>query len=195
MPRMKMHDPPVFVSANPSRNYNDGDRTRTALGAAIHWYPAYNDGIQDNAKTGGIGIGFGEVTRTDNRAAAGGPASWSASGPTNRVLWDEKFTGPNRDGSSPTAWVETKSGISSEVRDRLLREKENPSGKSRMAATVHAASAASVAPAKDAAWSAGAREGKNAKYFDSLSGRLGPPWGPPQNPVNSGKPMAKKTGA
>lgn len=36
----------VFVSGDPRRQYDEVFRTRTALGASIHWFPAYNDGVQ-----------------------------------------------------------------------------------------------------------------------------------------------------
>ena len=210
----KVHAQPVFVSANPSRAYNErcartatrphahrlaplpracrapvdrslaSDRTRTALGASIHWWPAYNDGVKNDKL--GLGIGFGEVTRQDNRAAGGGPAAWGAPGAHNRVLWDEKFTGPNRAGSNPTAWIETRSGITSDVRDQLLREKENkpkgafvglptPESAKKMAAVQETESQPS--PSK---WTT-ARD--DPKYFDQLTKQLGPPWNAPVRKV------------
>ena len=160
------------------------DRTRTALGASIHWWPAYNDGVKNDKL--GLGIGFGEVTRQDNRAAGGGPAAWGAPGAHNRVLWDEKFTGPNRAGSNPTAWIETRSGITSDVRDQLLREKENkpkgafvglptPESAKKMAAVQETESQPS--PSK---WTT-ARD--DPKYFDQLTKQLGPPWNAPVRKV------------
>jgi len=165
-PKMKFHPSGVMVSPSPKADSWAGDtRTRTALGAAIHWWPAYNDGVKET----GLGIGFGEVTTMDNRAAGGGPASWAAPIETNRVLWDQKFTGPAPSevtGGNCTTWIETKGVITASKVVAAMREKEN------------AANARAPAPAEASKWHS-ARHVRD-KRFDQLTGRLGPPWNAPR---------------
>ena len=45
MQKRDKFEPPVFVTGDPRRQYNEQFETRQALGAAIHWFPAYNDGV------------------------------------------------------------------------------------------------------------------------------------------------------
>ena len=42
---------PVFVTGDPRRQYDEVFETRQALGASIHWYPAYNDGVQGEVRS------------------------------------------------------------------------------------------------------------------------------------------------
>lgn len=103
--------------------WNENDRTRTALGQAIHWYPAYNDGVKGEIARS-MGIGFGEVNSNDNRAR-GGSASWGDPVFTENVRFAEKYVPPAAAGSNPTAWVEyNKGGVTSDQRDALLAQKE-----------------------------------------------------------------------
>ena len=180
-PKMRMHDPPVFVSANPARQYNHDDRTRTAMGAAIHWFPAYNDGTKGDA----MSVGFGEVSRVDNnRAVGGGPASWAAPETTNRVLWEEKFIGPTPLGSNPIAQLEFKS-------ERTQREQANGINAGGMVPPPAAhASALAPAPADEPKpWQKG---GKSSKYFDPVTGKLGPPFAPPTSTMTRPHPFMKQ---
>ena len=55
MQKRDYREPPVFVTGDPRRQYNEQFETRQALGASIHWFPAYNDGVQ------------GEVSRLQSR--------------------------------------------------------------------------------------------------------------------------------
>ena len=49
-----------------SSTYGEDARRRTTLGPAIHWWPAYNDGVADT----NLGIGFGEVAAATVAARA-----------------------------------------------------------------------------------------------------------------------------
>jgi hypothetical protein len=73
-------------------------------------------------------------------------------------------------GGNCMTWIETRAKMTADVRDRLLREKEN----ARVG--VGPAGAAPVTPAPKSV-AAVARE---AKKFDQLTGRLGPPWNAPR---------------
>jgi hypothetical protein len=87
--KMNFHPSGVLVSPSPKAVASERNH-RTALGASIHWWPAYNDGLSHPT----MGIGFGEVTTADTRALQNGPAGWAEPKVNNRMLWDEKFTGP-----------------------------------------------------------------------------------------------------
>ena len=41
----------VFVTGDPRRQYDEVFETRQALGASIHWFPAYNDGVQGEVRS------------------------------------------------------------------------------------------------------------------------------------------------
>ena len=161
MPRLKVHEPPVFVSASPARQYNHEDRTRTALGAAIHWFPAYNDGTKGEA----LNVGFGEVSRKDTRAVPGGPATWAAPETANRMLWEEKYIGPRPPGSNPFAWVESSSGMTTGSRFTEIAQKEKENAAHAKAAAAQAETSTNVV---------------KGKYFDQLTGQLGPPFSAPK---------------
>lgn len=86
----------------------------------MEWWPMYND--QPELKDGSRAMAG--LSANDNRASATGEVAWADEGAHERKRWDEKYVGANRAGSNPIAWVETKSGLTSDVRDRLLAQKE-----------------------------------------------------------------------
>ena len=190
---MKIHDPPVFVSGNARREYNEVDRTRTALGASIHWFPAYNDGVKgDFAKQ--MGIGFGEVTGADQRGGEG-RATWAAN---DRLRWDAKYCAPPAYGSNPLSQIETKDGLTFDQRnqrDKLLREKENAGNASPPKAGQNPLAKMKWQAAKEAVTEKepadtppklqnvlGQVEARHQRYFENLTGRLGPPFNAPTTP-------------
>jgi hypothetical protein len=113
----------VELYSGPKNVWTESDKTRSALGEAIHWYPAYNDGVKGEVARS-MGIGFGEVNNSDNRAR-GGNAVWGDPVIQENIRFAEKYAPPLAAGSNPTAWIEyNKGGVTSNERDALLRQKE-----------------------------------------------------------------------
>ena len=78
----------ILQSGGPKNVWTDNEKTRTALGDAIHWFPAYNDGVKGEVARS-LGIGFGEVSNHDNRAR-GGEAAWGDPVVTENIRFGEK---------------------------------------------------------------------------------------------------------
>ena len=64
------------------------------------------------------------LSANDTRAQDNGPVAWADDGAHARVRWDEKYIASDEGHLGPTAWTESKHGMTSDIRDKLLAEKE-----------------------------------------------------------------------
>jgi hypothetical protein len=117
---VRMSGTPKAVSPTEIRS-KPKDASGSHLNAGVQeWFGMYNDRPQVNDGAAAMA----GLSANDNRARATGPAQWADPGVSNRSLWDEKYVPSNPAGSNPVSWVESKSGITADVRDALLAEKE-----------------------------------------------------------------------
>jgi len=107
----------VYGSAKDKFAYtnNDAAKTRTALGPSASYFAMYNDRPDEAMSATEAG---------DTRAMIGKGANWGDPLMRNRMMWDEKYVGPQIWGSNPLNQMETKGGLTMDQRDQLLREQE-----------------------------------------------------------------------
>ena len=103
---------------------SEEERTRTALGPALQWYGMYHDRPEVLSSMAGL-------SKRDNRAEAGGSASWSDSAVISRYRWDEKHVKRRPDMPEPTQPGTVRDGAAltklKEQRDQASRNGSPPS--------------------------------------------------------------------
>ena len=116
---MSGHPSPSNTTSRTLAKMTEAERTRTALGPAAQWAGMYHDRPESDSGNAMAGLSV-----NDNRAKAGGAAGWGNPLGVERKRLEEKYVGSPIAGSNPTAWIENKSGVESDVMAGLLREKE-----------------------------------------------------------------------
>lgn len=116
---MSGHPSPSSTTSRTLARMSEAERTRTALGPAAQWAGMYSG--RPETDSGGA---MAALSTNVNRTNAGGAAGWGNPLGVERKRWEEKYVGPPISGSNPTAWMENKSGVESDVVAGLLREQE-----------------------------------------------------------------------